>query len=187
MSRNRYEPERVRTGTGMNRNQSVSIRNITAHLINDKNTSIAETCVVFIGASAGNNPRRIYWSYEFLFFRPWGLWTRRLAQTGPGCQNMAFQRFDPIIIHDFSRRFRKTTLEKHSSKQMTVYEQITFFIKIRNFQNLILWWKIDFWAWKWVPGHARTIPDHEKPGKRTENPEKPENSKIWGRRTARSP
>ena len=65
------------------------------------------------------------------------------------------------------------TLEMHSSKQMTVYEQIIFFIKIPNFQNLILWWKIDFWAWKWVPGHARTVPDLEKPGKRTENPEKP--------------
>ena len=63
---------------GMNRNRSVSIRNITAHLINDKNTSIAETCIVFIGASAGNNPRRIYWSYEFLFFRPWDF--------GPGGQ-----------------------------------------------------------------------------------------------------
>ena len=71
MNRNWYEPEPVRTGTGINRNRSVSIRNITAHLINDKNTSIAETCIVFIGASAGNNPRRIYWSYEFLFFRPW--------------------------------------------------------------------------------------------------------------------
>ena len=72
---NRLELEPAWTGTnwnrGMNRNRSVSIRNITAHLINDKNTSIAETCIVFIGASAGNNPRRIYWSYEFLFFRPW--------------------------------------------------------------------------------------------------------------------
>ena len=69
---------------------------------------------------------------------------------------------------------------------------MTTFLSYKNsifwlFQNLILWWKIDFWAWKWVPGHAWTIPDHEKPGKRTENPEKPEKSKIWGRRTARSP
>ena len=117
---------------------SGSIRDITAHLIHDKNTSIEVSCTVFNEESAGNDPRWIHWSYEFLFFRPRGLWTRRPAQTGPGCQNMAFQRFDPIIIHDFSRRFRITTLEKHSSKQMTVYEQITFFIKIRNFQNLIL-------------------------------------------------
>ena len=127
---------------------SGSIRDITAHLIHDKKTSIAVSCTVFNFPSAGNDPGWIYWSYEFLIFRPRGLWTRRPAQTGPGCQNMAFQRFDPIIIHDFSRRLRKTTLEMHSSKQMTVYEQITFFIKIRNFQNLILWWKVDSWAWK---------------------------------------
>ena len=114
---------------------SGSIRFITAHLIHDKNTSIAVPCIVFNVQSVGYKPSWIYWSYESLFFR---LRTWRPAQTGPGCQNMAFLRFDPIIIHDFSLRFRKTTLEKHSSKQMTVYEQITFFIKIRNFQNLIL-------------------------------------------------
>ena len=34
---------------GMNRNQSGSICNITAHLINDKDTSIAETGIVFNG------------------------------------------------------------------------------------------------------------------------------------------
>ena len=105
---------------------SGSIRDITAHLIHDKNTSIEVSCTVFNEESAGNDPRWIHWSYEFLFFRPRGLrtWTQRPAQTGPGCQNLAFQRFEPIIIHDFSRRFRKTTLEKHSSKQMMVYEQI---------------------------------------------------------------
>ena len=71
---------------------------------------------------------------------------------------------------------------------------MTTFLSYKNsifwlFQNLILWWKIDFWAWKWVPGHARTIPDHEKPGKRAENPEKPANSKkfgVGGRREAPS-
>ena len=78
---NPYELEPVWTGTGMNqnRNWSVSIRNITAHLINDKDTSTAETCIVFNGKSAGNNPRWIYWSYVFSFFRPLGLRTRRLA------------------------------------------------------------------------------------------------------------
>ena len=105
---------------------SGSIRDITAHLVHDKNTSIEVSCTVFNEEPAGNDPGWIRWSYEFLFFRPRGLWTQRPAQTGPGCQNMAFQRFDPLILHDFSRRFRKTTLEKHSSKQMTVYEQITF-------------------------------------------------------------
>ena len=70
--------------------------------------------------------------------RGWGLRTQRPAQTGPGCQNLAFQRFEPIIMHDFSRRFRKTTLKKHSSKQMTVYEQITFFIKNHFFSKKCL-------------------------------------------------
>ena len=161
MNQNRYELELVWTGTGVNRNRSGSI--ITAHLINDKNTSIAETCIVFNGKSAGNNPRWIYWSYEFLFFRPWGLRTRRLAQTGPGCQNLAFQRFDPMILCSFLWRIRWTTLENHRTKQMMVYvyEQITFFIKNRNLQNLILLWKIDFWTWKQVSGHAWTVPDFE--------------------------
>ena len=46
---------------------SGSIRDITAHLIHDKNTSIAVPCIVFNVPSAGYNPRWIYWSYEFLF------------------------------------------------------------------------------------------------------------------------
>ena len=44
---------------------SGSIRDITAHLIHDKNTSIAEPRIVFNDPSAGYNPRWIYWSYEF--------------------------------------------------------------------------------------------------------------------------
>ena len=79
VNRNRYEPEPVWTRTGMNRNWSVSIRNITAHLINDNINSTAETCIVFNGKSAGNNPRWIYWSYGFLIFRPLGLRTPRPA------------------------------------------------------------------------------------------------------------
>ena len=47
---------------------SGSIRDITAHLIHDKNTSIGEPCIVFNVPSAGYNPGWIYWSYEFLFF-----------------------------------------------------------------------------------------------------------------------
>ena len=96
------------------------------HLIHDKNTSIAVPCIVLNEESAGNDPGWIYWSYEFLFFRPWGLWTQRPAQTGPGGQNRAFQRFEPIFLCSFLWRFRKTTLESHNSKQMMVYEQITF-------------------------------------------------------------
>ena len=104
---------------------SGSIRDITAHLIHDKNTSITISCTVFNFPSAGNDPGWIYWSYEFLFFRPRGLWTRRPAQTGPGCQNLAFQRFEPIILCSFLWGFQCKTLESHNSKQMTVYEQIT--------------------------------------------------------------
>ena len=117
---------------------SGSIRDITAHLIHDKNTSIALSCTVFNFPSAGNDPGWIYWSYEFLFFRPRGLRTRRPAQTGPGCQNLAFQRFDPMILCSFLWRFRKTKLESHNSKQMMVYEQITFFIKNPKKINLFL-------------------------------------------------
>ena len=85
---------------------SGSIRDITAHLIHDKNTSITVSCTVFNVASAGYNLGWIYWSYELLFFRPRGLRTWRPAQTGPGGQNLAFQRFDPMILCSFLRRFR---------------------------------------------------------------------------------
>ena len=113
---------------------SGSIRDITAHLIHDKNTSLTVSCTVFNFPSAGNDPGWIYWSYEIIFFRPQGLWTRRPAQTGPRGQNLAFQRFDPMILCSFLWRFRWKTLESHNSKQMTVYEQITFFIKNQNVQ-----------------------------------------------------
>ena len=51
-------------------------------------------------------------------------------------ENLDFSRFEPIIIHDFSWRFRKKTLEKHISKQMRVYEQITFFYKKSKFPKI---------------------------------------------------
>ena len=44
---------------------SGSIRDITAHLIHDKNTSIALSCTVFYFPSAGDDPGWNYWSYEF--------------------------------------------------------------------------------------------------------------------------
>ena len=62
---------------------SGSIRDINAHVIHDKITLITVPCIVFNEESAGYDPGWIYWSYEFLFFRPRGLWTRRPAQTGP--------------------------------------------------------------------------------------------------------
>ena len=55
MNQNRFEPVPAWTGTSLNRKRSVSIRNISAHLINDKNTSIAETCIVFNEESAGKD------------------------------------------------------------------------------------------------------------------------------------
>merc|ERR1712110_294822 len=102
------------------------------------------SCTVFNFPFAGNDLGWIYWSYEFLFFRPRGLRTRRPAQTRPGCQNLAFQRFEPIILWSFLWRLRKTTLESHNSKQMVVYEQITFFIKNRSFSKFVFGSKIYF-------------------------------------------
>ena len=120
---------------------------ITAHLFHDRNTSIALSCTVFNFPSAGNDPGWINWTYEFLFFRPWGLWTRRPAQTGPWGQNPAFQRFDPMILCSFLWRFRKTALESHNSKQM-VYDQITSFIKKSKFYNFVFWPLNRFFDWK---------------------------------------
>ena len=88
------------------------IRDITAHLIHDKNTSITVSCTVFNFPSAGNDPGWIYWSYEFLFFRPRGLRTRRPAQTGPRGQNLAFQRFEPIILRSFFMKISKNNIRK---------------------------------------------------------------------------
>ena len=96
-------------------------------------TSVGVSCTVFNVPSAGNDPRRIYWSYEFLFFRLLVLRTWRPAQTGPGGQNRGFPRSDPMILCIFVRRFRWKTLESHNSKQMMVYEKITCFIKNRFF------------------------------------------------------
>ena len=85
---------------------SGSIWDITAHLIHDKNTSITVSCTVFNFPSAGNNPGWIYWSYELLFVRPQGLWTRRPAQTGPGGQTLRFPRFDPMILCSYLATIR---------------------------------------------------------------------------------
>ena len=65
---------------------SGSIRDITAHLIHDKNTSIALSCTVFNFPSAGNDPGRMYWSYDFfVFFDP--------GDFGPG----GWHRPDPEV------------------------------------------------------------------------------------------
>ena len=52
----------------MNRDRSVSIRNITAHLINDKNTSTAETCIVFTGNPVVTTPGGSIGVMNFCFF-----------------------------------------------------------------------------------------------------------------------
>ena len=49
-----------------------------------------------------------------------------------------------MILCSFLWRIRWTTLENHRTKQMMVYEQITFFIK-HNLYNLFLDRKNDFW------------------------------------------
>ena len=45
----------------------------------------------------------------------------------PGCQNLAFQRFEPIILCSFSLGFQWKTLESHNSKRIMVYDEISFF------------------------------------------------------------
>ena len=45
-------------------------------------------------------------------------------------EHLDFWRFDPIILCSCLRKFRCTTLESHSSKQMTVYEQISLSINM---------------------------------------------------------
>ena len=62
---------------------SGSIPDITAYLIHDKNTSIEVSCTPFNFPSAGNDPGWIHWSYEFLFVRPQGLWTRTQRRHRP--------------------------------------------------------------------------------------------------------
>ena len=72
---------------------------------------------------------------NFYFFDP-GTLDPEAGRRGPGCQNLAFQRFDPMILCSFSWRIRWTILENHSSKQMPVYNQFSFFFfqksKIQN-------------------------------------------------------
>ena len=48
-------------------------------------------------------------------------------------ENLDFWRFGPMILCSCFWRFRWKTLENHRSKQMTVYKQITFFIKNQKF------------------------------------------------------
>ena len=64
---------------------------------------------------------------NFYFFDP-GTLDLEAGRRGPGCQNLAFQRFDPMILCSFLWRIRWTTLENHRTKQMMLYEQITFFM-----------------------------------------------------------
>ena len=43
-------------------------------------------------------------------------------------ENLDFWKFDPMILCSFLATIRWATLENYSSKQMMVYDQITFFI-----------------------------------------------------------
>ena len=88
-------------------------------------------CMFFNDASAGYDPSWICWNHEFVFFRPRELWTQRPAQTRLRGENLRLPRFDPMILCSFFATIRWTTLEKHSSKQLKVYDQITFLWYIR--------------------------------------------------------
>ena len=103
---------------------------------------------------------------NFYFFDP-GTLDPEAGRRGPGCQNLAFQRFDPMILCSFLWRIRWTTLESHSSKQMMVYEQITFFYKKANFSKLDIIMKMA----------SRTRPDRSRPGNAGKRTEKPEQSR----------
>ena len=91
---------------------------------------------------------------NFDFFDP-GTLDPEAGRRGPRCQNLAFQRFDPMILCSFLWRIRWTTLESHSSEQMMVYKQITFFYKKSKFSKLDFMMKIG----------SRTRPDRSRPRK----------------------
>ena len=74
------------------------------------------------------------------------------------------RRFEPIILCSFLSRFRKTKLENHSSKQMMVYEQITFFMKNRIFTKNVFDQKIDFLIDKSIFRLKKAQKNLEKPG-----------------------
>ena len=107
---------------------------------------------------------------NFYFFDP-GTLDPEAGRRGPGCQNLAFQRFDPMILCSFLWRIRWTTLESHSSKQMMVYEQITFFYKTSKFSKLDFMMKNRFLTMKIGSRTRPDRPDLKKPGKRAEKPE----------------
>ena len=82
-------------------------------------------------------------------------------------ENLDFSRFEPIIIHDFSWRFRKKALEKHISKQMRVYEQITFFNKKSIFLKIFFPdRKMDFLSGEPIFGLKNREPEPDPGGPR---------------------
>ena len=77
-------------------------------------------------------------------------------------ENLDFWRCGPMILCIFLRRLRITRLGSHNSKQMMVYEQITFFIKNRNFPKFVFDLRIDFLIEKSISG-LKTWKKPEKP------------------------
>ena len=77
------------------------------------------------------------------------VWNAGCLSSTPGVN------FDPMILCSFLWRIRWTTLESHSSKQIMVYKQITFFIKKSNFSKLDFMMKMG----------SRTRPDRSRPRK----------------------
>ena len=72
-----------------------------------------------------------------------------------------------MILCSFLWRLRITRLESHKSKQMMVYEQITFLIKNQHFSKKIDL-RIDFLIEKSI----FRLKNLEKPGKNLEKPRK---------------
>ena len=82
--------------------------------------------------------------------------------------NLDFWRFDPMILCSFLWRLRIKALESHNSKQMMVYEQITFFIKKQIFSKFVFDLKIDFLIEKSISG----LRNRKQPEKNKKNQEK---------------
>ena len=86
---------------------SGSIRDITAHLIHDKNTSITVSCTVFNFPSAGNDPGWIHWSHEFLFFNPRDFGRRGRHRQDPDVKIWLSKGLTPSLYTIFHGDFEK--------------------------------------------------------------------------------
>ena len=94
----------------------------------------------------------------FHFFDPGDFGPRGRHRPDPDVKIWRSKGLNPSYYVVFYGDFDVNHLESHNSKQMMVYEQITFFIKNRFFFKICFWienrffdWKIDLWikkTWK---------------------------------------